>query len=592
MEDNIFDQKSFSELPPDMGQPRLRKGLWQRIKEHKLLFSAIVAGIFVLLIFWYFISGSGGKSDPVSNNVILLVKGPEQLASGNEAEYKVIYRNGEDGDMIGVSLDMIYPSNFKFKTATPGATTTTGQRFNLPLVKEGAGAEVVIRGQLVGGTGEVKEIKAKLSYKLSNFNSEFSVEQSIKTEILAPKMTMDITGPVEVISGQDVTFTLNYTNVSGNVYDNAAVRLTYPSDFKFTSATPAPNQGNNVWSLGKLPADGAGKIEVTGSFVGTEREEKLVVSEIGQLVSGSIAPLVNSSAVFKIVKSPLSLTQSANPSSFVNLGDNIQFTLAYANEGSIGMTNAVISVSLEGIMLDLNKISASDAVVTGNTLTWKAATYPNLNVVSPNERGTVSFTVPVKQSISNSIKNQVIKSSASIYSAEMLKPVRSNDVDLKVQSKVGLSISGDYVSGALPMTVGSPTTFSVTMLVTNLSNDAANTELIASIPLPSSAWNNVIVPDAEKARLSYDANSGKIRWKIGTLPAFTGKYTPALIATFQLTVTPTEADRGQTPTLLKDVGITAKDAFTEQDLKSETIPQVRITDLGDDAIDSGGSSVQ
>jgi uncharacterized repeat protein (TIGR01451 family) len=590
-EDKIFDQQSLSQLPPTINNPQPKRGFWQFIKDNKIIFSGVFAGILVLLIFWFFLSGSSSNPAPTSENVVLLIKGPEKLTSGNEGEYRIIYRNGEDADLIGITLEMVYPSNFKYKSASEAPVSSTGQRFNLPVLKKGDDAEVVIRGQVSGTTGEIKEIKAKLSYKLSNFNSEFSVEERFRTEILAPNLTLDITGPIEVTAGQDTTFTVNYANVSGNEYDNVAIKLTYPTEYKFTSSVPAPSKDQSQWNIGKLALDGSGKVEITGSFIGSGRED-LVIAEIGQIVGGAFAPLVNTSATFKVIKSPLSVQQTAAPNNWVNLGQTINFDLKYANDGEIGMTNVVVVATLEGATLDLSRISASNAVITGNTITWKAATLANLSVLSPREKGEMSFSVPVKNTLSAGAKNQVIKSSVIIYSAEMPKPVRAADIELKLASSLTLAITGDYISGSMPMKVGSPTVFAITMMLSNLSNDLENTEVIASIPLPASAWKNVIVPEAEKNRLSYDPNSGKVRWKIGNLPAFTGKFTPVLRATFQLEVTPTENDKGKNMDLLKNITASGKDTFINEIVEAPRVNDIKVGDLGDDRIDSAGSTVQ
>lgn len=590
-EDNIFDQNSLNELPSDLNTTPTpeHRSIWQFIKDNKIVFSSVLAGIVVLGVFWYFISGSSTAPNPVSDNVILLIKGPEKLTAGNEADYKIIYRNGENADLINVSLEVIYPSDFKFKSASE-STSNEGRRFNLPLLKQGDDQEVSLRGKLSGSVGEQKEIKARLTYKLSNFNSEFSVEKSFKTEILPPNFTLDILGPVEVSSGQDTTFSLNYANVSGIEYDNMAIKLTYPGDFKFTSANPVAPKDNDFWSIGKLALGSSSKIDISGSFTGAG-EEKLVLAEIGQVIGGNFAPLVATSATFKVTKSPLTLTQSAEPSDVVNLGSNIQFTLKYANDGQIGMTNAVITLKLDGSVVDLSRIQVPDAVVTGNVLTWKAATFPNLSVVSPGEEGTIDFSVPIKNTVAGT-KEQLIKSSASIYSAEAPKAVHAQDLEIKLATELALSISGDYISGAMPMKVGSLTTLSITLLLTNLSNDLANTEIIASIPLPVSAWKNVIIPESEKSRLTFDPNSGKIRWKIGDLPAFTGKYTQALKVSFQLGITPTENDKGKVMDLLKDITASGHDTFTDQDVQIENMNDISVSELDDDLIDSKGATVE
>ena len=590
MADQIFDEEikenlSQSPIEPDFSWKNFfrRKSVW---------ISASLGLILIALISWYFFWGTSKPQVPVSNNVILQIKGPESLSSGNEAEYRVIYRNGENAELVALYLEMLYPENFKYKSATPAPQSTVGNTFSLDMVPQGEDGEVLIRGKLSGSTGEDKPIKARLHYKLSNFNSEFVVEQTFYTVMLPPNLTLDITGPIDVVGGQDSTFTVKYTNVASQEFDNLAISLTYPTGFSFTSATVPPSKPNNYWVLGKVPVAGNGSLEITGSFTGDLKMEKEVRADIGFIINNSFVPQISATAIFKITSAPLSLKLVADKDTFLNLGDTIRYNLKYENTGSIGMSNLVIAVFLDGPAINFENININDGIITGKIITWKSATLSQLGLVSPSEKGEINFNVPIKQSLLTNLKNQAVTASASIYSDQMTKPVRISDQQLKIISKLGLSVSGSYVSGALPMEVGKTTIYSLTFILTNLSNDLSGVELVAAIPLPSSAWNNVVVPDSEKSFLTFDANAGKIYWKAGSLGAFTGKFSPVRKVTFQLVVTPTETDRGKTIKLLSSASAIGTDTFVNQVLKSEQIGELDTSRLDDDLVDVKGATVQ
>ncbi len=591
MDDQIFDNKAREEIPVDFNRPEPR---WKTfLQEKKIIIGSVTALLVVAGIVWFFLSSSKVPTGPDSTNVILQLKGPSQITSGNEAEYTVVYRNGENADLVDVSLELLYPNGFKFKSAKPAAQSASGQFFNLPLVKDGDGSQVVVRGKLSGNTGDDKEIKAKLHYKLSNFNSEFVVEQSIHTSILPPDLTMDISGPVDVVNGQDTTFSVNVTNVTAQDFDNLALQLVYPSGFHFTSSNIPPTKDNNYWKLATLASGGTANIEVTGSFIGSSSEEQLVRADLGQIFSNSFAPQISSTATFKIIPSILSLTLSSDKKDYVKLGDTINYKLQYANNGRIGLSNLTITVNLDGTIIDFARINSSNAIVANNTITWKAATFSNLSSLTPSQKGEISFNVPLKKNIPSNLKEQAVKASAQIVAEETEKPTKAPDLSLKLVSEMDLDISGDYISGAAPLQVGKPTTINITLLLTNSSNDLKDVEIVASMPLPSSSWKNVIVPQSEVGRLTFDSNSGKIKWKLGSVPAFVGKYTPALQVSFQLEVVPSENDRNKVMTLLKDIQASGTDSFVNIELKTENISRVDTGSINDDVLSSkGGGTVQ
>lgn len=588
MDDQILDPEIKAELPQEplsgISKPWYKNG--------KILWSALVALLLIVGITWYFIWGQTPEVTPQSNNVVLLIKGPETMASGSEAEFHIIYRNGENADMTNVHLDLIYPSNFQFKSSTPAAKIASGQSYDLPLVKEGKDAELVIRGKMSGSTGEVKPLSAKLSYKLSNFNSTFQVTQNYQVTILAPNLTFDVTGPVEVPIGQDITFALNYANVSSQDYDNVALSLSYPEGFKFTSASVPPSKNNNLWQIGKIAAGGNGRIDVTGSFVGNNSDEQLLSGQLGQMISGTFAPQITSTTTFKLKNAPIAITQEISPDDVVTLGNSLSVTIHYQNESNVGATNLVITDTINSNLVDLPKLLVPDAVIVGSTITWRAATNSNLNILSPGQQGQVQFSIPLKSSLPSTVKNQIIQNIVTVTSAEVTSPIRAEDVNVKLAGKFNTDMSSDYVSGASPMQVGQPTTFAITWLASSESTDLAETIVTADLNLPPSSWNNVIIPDSEKSRLKFDPNSGKISWNIGDMPAFTGRLTPAAKVTFQLEVTPSASDTGQNMKLLSNIKATAKDAFTDQDLQAQVNNQLMVSDIEDPQFQQNGTTVQ
>ncbi|OGE85802.1 MAG: hypothetical protein A3C49_00995 [Candidatus Doudnabacteria bacterium RIFCSPHIGHO2_02_FULL_42_25] len=559
-----------------------------------LIYVAIGCVLLLLGVGAYVIFGNKQPAVQTPDSVSLVIEGPDQLVSGNEAEYRVVYKNDENADLTNISLQLFYPTGFKFKSSTPQATSSVGNIFNLPVLKEGKEAEIIIRGKLTGGTGESKQIKAVMHYRLSNFNSEFAAETTIQTSILPPNLTMEINGPIDVVGGQDTTFSVNFTNVTSQDFDNLVLIMTYPEGFNYTSSNIPVTKDNNYWKLPKIATGSSLSLEITGSFTGENSEVKLVKAELGQIINNIFASQLISTGTFQIMPSALALTLSSDvEDGIVNLDQTISFTLNYANQGSIGLNNIVVVVNLEGASLDIPRLQADNAILSDRTLTWKAATLPGLSVLSPMERGEIDFRIPIVDSYSTNLKNQTIKATAQISSDEIQKPTRAGDVVLKLGSELTLNVHGDYVSGAAPLQVGKTTLFNMTLMLSNGSNDLSNTKVVASLPLPSQSWKNVVVPDAEKNRLTYDPNSGKITWNIGDIPAFTGKFIPVARVSFQIAVTPSEVDRNKAMNLLSNIKAMGTDVFTSQLIETNTVNEVTTSTINDDVLDSrGGGTVQ
>jgi hypothetical protein len=392
-------------------------------------------------------------------------------------------------------------------------------------------------------------------------------------------LSLEITGPIEVVNGQDATFTVNYGNISGQDLENTELRMQYPEGFKFNMSNPQPSRNSDVFSLGRVLNNTTGKIDINGSFIGDSGQEKLVVAELGFVSGTSFSPQITSSVAFKVAASSISLIQRTTPSEHADFGSKIDYQLEYANYGSLTMTNVILTVTVEGAAIDLPQMKAQNAIITGNKLTWKAATVPELSLVPANGKGSVRFSIPVKQSLTTNLINQTIKIYATIESDQLKSPIRAQDLELKLSSSIKLQVSGKYVSGSMPMKVGQPTVYSITFMLTNGTNEVSGTELIASLPLPDSAWKDVVVPEAERENLIFDRNSNKLRWKVGKLPALTGRYSPARMVTFQLEVVPNISDKGSAMTILKDIQAFGTDTFVNKSLETSKLSDFRTSNI-------------
>ncbi|MGH2593691.1 MAG: hypothetical protein ACRDGG_09280, partial [Anaerolineae bacterium] len=65
-----------------------------------------------------------------------------------------------------------------------------------------------------------------------------------------------------VTPGATLQYTIVYTNAGGAIAQNVVITETYPANTTYLIASPPPTTGDNVWSLGDLPAGASGTIVV------------------------------------------------------------------------------------------------------------------------------------------------------------------------------------------------------------------------------------------------------------------------------------------------------------------------------------------
>lgn len=79
---------------------------------------------------------------------------------------------------------------------------------------------------------------------------------------------IQIEGPKDVSVGQEVSYRINWFNVTREPLASTEFRVSFPNDFKMTNVDPNPTSEPLVFRLGAQPIEGRGTIKVTGVFTG------------------------------------------------------------------------------------------------------------------------------------------------------------------------------------------------------------------------------------------------------------------------------------------------------------------------------------
>jgi hypothetical protein len=189
-----------------------------------------------------------------------------------------------------------------------------------------------------------------------------------------------------------------------------------------------------------------------------------------------------------------------------------------------------------------------------------------LEVLNPNESGSVSFSVKIKNPpVKDTSKNIEVKSSVKIKSDEYSEFLPGNNLAIKISTLARVETSLEHVGGALPPRVGESSTYRLNISLRNGTNDLRDGILTAFIPVTSGGVDVAsIQPAKEVGLVSFDQSTGKLTWKVGALPAHTGDFSPLRKMSIQVRIIPSSSQVGSQPELLKTISFTATDSFTEQ----------------------------
>ena len=314
--------------------------------------------------------------------------------------------------------------------------------------------------------------------------------------------SLEIIAPPDVASGDQVNYLISYKNEGQNTVPNVIIRADYPDTFNFSPLPdPAISQGNNVWYVGDLAAGQSGKLTITGKLSGNQNELKSLNVSVGAEENGSFISYNQQSGNTTIAVSPIAIVQTVNDSADLNAnaGDLLRFNIAFQNTGNIGLTNVIVTEKLDSPVLDYSTLDAAGGYFDPDkkTITWKASDHPQLASLESGRGGSIAFNIKVKDVIpvaSANDKNFVVASVVTADSPDIPTPVGANkivagnDIDIKLNSKLTLAVTGYYSdvnipnSGPAPPKVGQETTFTIHWQVGNVSNDVSDAQVSAVLP--------------------------------------------------------------------------------------------------------------
>ena len=118
-----------------------------------------------------------------------------------------------------------------------------------PDLAPGASKDEEFHSFLVGDKGNIKIASVKLGFDAGNLKSTFEKSAQISTTISDVPISLTFVGPPTSVSGQAVTYFLDYRNQSQDDISDLRFTLTYPDGFRVTKVLPSATIGNTIWGL-------------------------------------------------------------------------------------------------------------------------------------------------------------------------------------------------------------------------------------------------------------------------------------------------------------------------------------------------------
>ncbi len=555
---------------PNIAEPVSTRNTFAFLKQ--ILVGAIILFVASLAIAAYVFIGN--RNVVSTKNILININTPLSIPGGEKLPVEINVTNQNNVALISADVLVEYSDGGR----QPDNLSQELKRYRETIGSVGIGTTVNKKYEVVffGEEGESKDIKVTLEYRVQGSNAIFSKTETRSVSLSSAPVSVAILAPNEANSGEDLSFAVTVSANSSDIVGHLMLAADYPFGFQFAGADPNPSYGNNTWDLGDLKPGSTRTIKVHGQFSGNEGEERVIRFSIGtanlkdQRKIGVV--FLSKTQTISIAKPPigvsLALGGSYDSEYVTSAGAPIRADVSFKNNLDTKITNVGVEVRLTGAILDRNSVSSQTGFYRSidNTVVWDQTTNNFLGVLEPGDGGTLSLSFATLSSAagvkSSSINVQVTVTGSRLGADSQVQQVKILTAStVKITSQLAVSAMATYSSGPfqnsgpIPPKIEQETTYTITLSVTNSSNDLSNATVKTSMPIYTK-WLGKISPESED--LKYNPIGGEIVWNVGDLKA---SPTPREVS-FQISFLPSLTQVRNYPILLNEVSASGYDRFS------------------------------
>jgi uncharacterized repeat protein (TIGR01451 family) len=316
----------------------------------------------------------------------------------DQVVYTLFYENTGTGDATDVVVKDTIPSEVDFVSSTPTYDSKSGNVYTWNVGDVGAGENgtitITVKVKAYTPDKTVFTNYVTLDYDDANGNPIPQESDSVDVTVTAPVMTVSKTADVsEADPGDEITYTITYTNSGTGQATDVVVEDTIPSDTVFVSSTPTHDgqSGNTyTWNVGDVSAGGSGTITVVVE-VKAGTPDETVLTNTATLdyddANGNPQSQQNDSVDVTVTAPVMTVSKVADVAT-ADPSDQITYTIEYRNTGSGDATNVKV---VDTIPADTTAVSATPTwdSSSGDDYTW------NIGSVAARGSGTITLVVRV-----------------------------------------------------------------------------------------------------------------------------------------------------------------------------------------------------
>jgi uncharacterized repeat protein (TIGR01451 family) len=536
------------------------------------------------------------------------IDGPTESVAGEEINYTLNYKNTSKVKINNGRIEVIYPENFIFISSTP---TPSGKNsiWQLDSLTADQAGQIQIKGKLINLAESNNVILSNFTYVPENFSSEFKKEATITTYIKDVGIDYDFDFMPSTLVGDENDINFKYSAKANNFISQFRLTVTPQENIDFIKDNPAGNQSSTspytlirpgTWQINDVKTEER-ILPIKFKFTKKVSEAQEVSILIEKSEGDKFYKFTEKKLVYEVMKNDLNLTLIVNGSNndqAVDFGQTLNYSIVYKNKGETDMKDVVIMAVLQSDFLSWTSLSdKQNGKLNSNTISWSKNEIPALATIAKDQEGTIDFSIKMMSlGTVDPAKDYQVKSFAqfAVGASSGVKDSpdnRSNTIIDRLKSDLKLNEEIRYFSednipvgtGPNPPKVGEKTSYKIYWKLSNNLHELNNLEI--KIKLPDYAGFDG-KNQATVGTIDFNNDTREVIWRVGRLPVTT--FEPS--AEFNVSITPTEADRNKIMVILPGSKATALDTVSNTTLVYTS--KAKTTKLEDDEIGANDGMIQ
>ncbi len=567
--------------------------LLSKNKKRKLP-TSIFKKIFFSVLFFFIITvviaaiSLYDKKEKVSDDLISMeILGQPFIDGGENLELRVRVQNFNKQKLILPDLVLSYPKDSSHEK------DEVFMRRSLKDIESGDKVDEKFDLLLYGKEGDIRNIHATLEYRIDGSSSIFVKEMDHKLIIRSTPTKISIEAPKEIVQNQEIQLRVKVSSNTNKQINNVLLGIDYPLGFEFISSNIKPDFGTNTWYFSNIDSEEK-TIIINGrldALPGQGQSFHAFVGKQNQLQKNTIETIFNEYTHTVNIQEPFITTDIIINNSYkkkvtIRSGESVSVEISYENNLDERLSNVQITANLDGDLYIPSKVLSLNGDYNSNSknIIWDKDGVSDLEYLDSGESGTVSFTLETRDLVNNSgvIKNPNFTVSVDVSGVEISGKVHEAfaisrvsilaNSDINLISKTSYSDGPFKNKGPIPPRVGKDTEYTVTLQISNSSNDIENAKVTTTLP-SYVKWIGNVSPSIEKNKISFNDVTRDIEWNIGKLQAGVGigDVRPKQIS-FQVSILPSLSHVDTSPQITRDIIFSGDDSFTGVNLSYKKVP--------------------